>query len=794
MIVQLYIYVDDVAERLELYKDEKISLTQNIINYQDISKVFADYSQSFTIPCSKHNNRVLSHWYENSVNDSFDHRVRYNGFIEIDTLPFKSGSFQLESVSFKDKKPESYKITFFGKVKQLKDLFGDDKLSSLDYSSLNHTYNATEVFNRITSATNYDVRYPLFAHDRLYDFGTGTSFDVTTNAGAIQWNSLFPAIKVPKIMDLIESKYGITFSSIFFDNYNQYKKLWMLLKNKELMVAQSVPLKINFTTKDSGFDAMDLTNDDCWLGQQTWTNTGYVPPNYTGPIPAVFSSIPTTITLQIVTTSTVNYKINYYKNGVLSGASNSYSGTQNISFTELRSPHRYSFEIVSDAPMTFTSYLRISYDAIYVNNVVGSMYSSFFESYEAFSASQTTSSNLNIANYIPDIKVYDFFMGLVKMFNLIIVPKSETEFTIEPLELWYSLGERYEITEFVQTDSVDMKKPSIYKKVDFLYEKSENILNAKFREIFTSIRGFDYGDLSYTSNTDITEAKYEVKLPFENPMYERDNLSTFQTTTFKKMDLNNYVPKPVLMYENGLTTSKNSAGTTTSMKYYNGSTYQNFNGYQRFSNELNIIPTDETNVLSLNFNEEISSWSLNAVTEGLYTRLYDNFIENLYNIKSRIVNLKCKLTSKKLFELKMNDRIFIEDKRYVINNVTTDLTTGECDFELMTDFRPTPYGMIQFAGTTIGFRMSNIQNINITKDALDTDIVVFKGAYEQFDYLASVNGLLSYTLKTGVTDNDAFNLTMTANTSGVERTDSVVIKYYLNGDIYYYFINIIQAG
>ena len=791
MIVQLYIYIDDVAERLELYKDEKISLTQNIINYQDISKVFADYSQSFTIPCSKHNNRVLSHWYENSVNDSFDHRVRYNGFIEIDTLPFKSGSFQLESVSFKDKKPESYKITFFGKVKQLKDLFGDDKLSSLDYSSVNHSYTPTEVFNRITSATNYDVRYPLFAHDRLYDFGGGGANDVTTNAGAIVWNSLFPTIKVPKIMDLIESKYGITFSSIFFDNYAQYKKLWLLLKNKEKMTAQSVPLKINFTSKSSGFDAMNLTTDECNLSYDNWT--------YTTPPTQNFADAPSVVQITITTVSIgVNYKINYYKNGVLVGSSELLSGTQTINLNGLinnsnSNPTLCSFEIVSESPMTFTSQLAVSYvRRIYNSNT--NTYTTYNEAKFANGTSQTTSSNLNIANYIPDIKVYDFFMGLVKLFNLVVVPKSETEFTIEPMELWYSIGNYYEITEFVQTESVEAKKPSIYKKIDFKYENSENILNAKFREIFTSIRGFDYGDLSYTSNTDITENKYEIKLPFENVMYERDNLSTFQTTTFKKMDLNNYVPKPVLMYENGLTTSKDSAGTTTSMKYYNGTTYQSFNGYQRFSNELNMIPNDETNVLSLNFNEEVSSWSLSTVTGGLYVRLYDNFIENLYNLKSRIVNLKCKLTSKKLFELKMNDRIFIEDKRYVINNVTTDLTTGECDFELMTDFRPTPYGGLQFVGTTIGFRMSNIQNINITKDALDTDIVVFKGEYEQFDYLASINGLLTYTLKTGVTDNDAFNLTMSANTSGVERTDSVVIKYYLNGDIYYYFINITQAG
>jgi hypothetical protein len=778
--------IDGEPQRLELYKDEKISLTQNIINYQDISKVFADYSQSFTIPCSKVNNRILSHWYENSVNDSFDHRVRYNGFIEIDTFPFKDGSFQLESVSFKNGQPESYKITFFGKVKQLKDLFGDDKLSSLDYSTLNHPFTASEVLTRITSASNYEVRYPLFAHDRLYDFGGGGANDVTTNTGAIQWNSLFPAIKVPKIMDLIESKYGITFSSIFFSTYNQYKKLWMLLKNAEVMVAQSVPLRLNFISKSAGFPAMDLTNDVCDF-RSSWTYIG--PPDLTFP-----DSIPFGASIRIFTTSSVNYRINYYRNGQFVGQSETVSGNYFFDVTSLgyhSSPNKIHFEMVSDAAMTFSSEFYVRY---YHSYFTGSGIVSYDQTKTAIGATQTTTSNLNIQNYVPDMKVYDFFIGLVKMFNLVIVPKSETEFTIEPLELWYSLGTKNDITEFIQTESIESKKPSIFKKIDFKYEKSENILNAKFRELFTSIRGFDYGDLSYTSVTDITEAKYEVKLPFENVMYERDNNSTLLTTTFKKMDLTNYVPKPVLMYENGLTDSKNSAGTTTSMKYYNGSTYQNFNGYFRFSNELSLVPNDNTNILSLNFNEEISAWTTNVVINGLYARLYDNFIENLYNIKSRIINVKCKLSSKKLAELKMSDNIFIGDKRYVINNVTTDLTTGECDFELMTDFRKGINGQISFVGTGIGFRMSNIESINIPKDALNVDIVVFKGEFEQFDYVASPNGLLTYVLKTGVTETEEFNLTMPANTTGVERSDSVVIKYYLDGQEYYYFINVIQGG
>jgi len=101
--VLLYIY-DDISgepQRVELFDDEKISVTSNIQNVNDISKVFTDFSQSFTVPASPHNNRIFKHWYENSVDNGFDARTRKNGYIELDYSPFRKGKIQLEKASFK---------------------------------------------------------------------------------------------------------------------------------------------------------------------------------------------------------------------------------------------------------------------------------------------------------------------------------------------------------------------------------------------------------------------------------------------------------------------------------------------------------------------------------------------------------------------------------------------------------------------------------------------------------------------------------------------------------------------
>jgi hypothetical protein len=48
--VGLYIYVNGIAKRVELFDDEKISITSSIQDIADISKIKMDYSQSFTVP------------------------------------------------------------------------------------------------------------------------------------------------------------------------------------------------------------------------------------------------------------------------------------------------------------------------------------------------------------------------------------------------------------------------------------------------------------------------------------------------------------------------------------------------------------------------------------------------------------------------------------------------------------------------------------------------------------------------------------------------------------------------
>lgn len=751
----VYQIIDFPYERVEMFNDEKVSVTSTIQNYSDIGKLFTDYSQSFTIPASPTNNAIFSHWYDNAVDNGYDARIRYNAFIEIETIPFREGNVQLEKANKKNGYIESYTLTFYGNLTQLKDKFGEDKLNGLDFSSLNHTYDASTVVSKINT-NGAGVLYPLIGNTRKFDYKTATSFDVTTNTGAINWDDLFPSVPITSILDFIETKYGLTFTGNFL-GYNQFSKLYMLLKNSELPRAYNAGVFYDHN-RFSGFPFPEYN-----------TTTDTITTDWNGD----FYNLPTSprrIIIQFITTLaapylSTNYKVELFQNGVITQTFDNLIGNQTLvlySQTRTEDPLSHTFKIKVSALGAFDFKGQINY----VRRGGGDKSSNSFN-FPSGGAGQSFSAIQDVVNYVPDIKVADFFMGLVKMFNLIITPINETTFKLEPLELYYQAGQIKDLTPYVYADELDIEKPKLFKTIEFTYEKSENILNNAFRGLFNR----EYGDLTFDSGSNSESGKYEIKLPFEDVMFERAIGYNFQTATLLNKDLQSYTPKPILMYNNGLTLVSDFP-----IKIFNGTTYTNVNSYVRFNNEINIGATDLSYLYSINFGNEVSSWYLVNAPQGLYKRHYEQYIANLYNQKTRILKAKAKLEPQNLTNLKLNDRIVIMDNRYIINSFTTDLTSGETSFELINDYRTLGYD-------SVGYRFANIEMLNVDNTAQEVQIDLFKGVFKQFQ-IKSLSGWLSSSTVGIKYEDTSMIVTIAANATAAERTDvvGIVFKDYDNNN------------
>lgn len=112
-----------------------ITIRDSIKQSKDVGKVFTAYTNPFTLPASKTNNRIFKRFSNNKVYEGFDPRRKYSAMIKLNGMDFKKGYIRLNKVDMRDNLPHSYSIQFFGELSSLKDILSDSKLKSLDYLS-----------------------------------------------------------------------------------------------------------------------------------------------------------------------------------------------------------------------------------------------------------------------------------------------------------------------------------------------------------------------------------------------------------------------------------------------------------------------------------------------------------------------------------------------------------------------------------------------------------------------------------------------------------------------------------
>ena len=670
--VQIYIEGERDSNNyteIELFNDEKIDINLSIQNIQDISKVFTDFSQSFTIPASTINNSIWKHFYENAVDlDSalIDQRLRRNAFIEIDRTPFRNGKIQLEKANLKDGQPESYTITFYGDLVTLKDLFGEDTLTDLDYSNVSAPYSLSDVANAMTSTSDLDVRYPLISSERLWSYNDSTSTDIKNSAAGVDISELNPAIKVNKVLEAIETTYGITFSGLFLSD-KRFNDLFLWcnrttrseqIGNEYGIVDGTVNYYNAYNSSDLVFSATDNLSHVYLTYNNAFTTAG-----------GFSNRVRLWLSVHQVSDVTAQWTCNILKNGVqfktLTG-----QGAQTLNIlNELAISYDYKdLQFIFSSDITVDIDFRVNLDVqYYVGSSTSALYETTDVAFDTISISATTYMN----TVVPQQKVSDFFSGILKQFNLTCYPLSATSFEIEPLDYWYQKGAITDITDFVDVATIDVAKVPLYRAINFTYEDTNLFFNTEFEN--DNLR--KYGNLAenfiYDGNS------FDVKLPFENMLFNKFTDVDLQVGYCLGEAYELVKTKPILLYMYDVQSVPDGywlrSGGSTSAK----------TSIRNFGQDLQSNGTK----YSLNWGSEISSLLLNDSPFSLYKTYYENYLNNLFNPKNRLTSLKAIFPTSLITSLELNDRLIIRDKRYIINNIKTDLTTGEVDLELINDFR-----------------------------------------------------------------------------------------------------------
>lgn len=752
--VQLYIE----GQRIELFNDETINVTSSIQNVQDLSKTYTDFSQGFTVPASSHNNAIFEHWYQSDVNATTDPNLRKDGFIEIDLTTFRKGKIQLDGAVITNGKPSAYKITFFGEGVTLKDLFGEDLLSDLNYTALSHNFTSAQVITRIQDNTNaYDVKYPLITSNRIWEYqstpvniplpnwlvATITQNDIHTTSGAINKDELFPAVRVTKILDAIEAKYGITFNGTFLTD-ERFTKLFLWFKGKGTLVKTSYGYSLTSTSVVPTFTTYDLT--------QTYTsatNTVHIEE-----IAGVFLH---NLKYNVTSASTASeYYIDVYQNGNLF---NTVVGSGTGTYVIDTLPQvvglnvEYTIKIRTNGTNTIAS--NLVYEVSYVSGTSVSV-----DYLTVTYSSLAMSLQLDLSANAPVMKIADFLKGIMLMFNMTIYSIKDNEYWLEPLDDWYSKGAVVDISQHTDVTSIEMERMPLYKKIQFKFQDSECFLNKNFSQTYNR----NYGDTTYQYNYDGGE--FTIEVPFENLLQTKYNgTQDLQIGYSLNGEFSPYVPKPVLFYQYD--------NQVTDFKFVNdGGSHSTITTYTPFGQDLFFNNSD----ITLNFAPETSTMLNYPVQNTQFSQYYFSYLYNLYNLKQRLVNVKTNLPTSLLTNLQLNDRLIIRDKRYIINEMKSNLNTGDVDFQLILDFRPIINSTIPQPKT--GTEGGNVNYpINLPNDSYEANLFC-----DNSDVTFSVNPVES---------SQIIQIGIPAGSAGTVYTIRVDYSY-LNGTTSTEYFNIFQ--
>jgi hypothetical protein len=662
------VYIEGI--RLDLFDEETISVVSSVQNIDDISRNFNDYSQTFTVPASKRNNEIFRHFYNASINQGFDARVRHKAHIDIHTYPFKVGSIRLDQCITKDNKPVSYRLTFFGLLISLKELINEDYLTALYLSEYDKEYSAENIIDGlVTGFFDEDYIFPLISTERQWFYNSNSSVTTYTDTLAniawngsmvnhgLNWTSLRPALRVMVIIEAIESKYGITFSRDFLGTA-PFDNLYLWLANKDAEEGlENIYKVVDYNTFNTWQPAIGSYNN----------SSGTYTPTMTG------ASKLRVIQFRTFSTDSVYYTIQLMNNDQVLEEQ---SGTGNL-VIDKEFPGGFSFGA--------NIYGRI------ITNTDKLIDQAYFEIDELSDDEVLNATKLNFSiegatiltsEFMPKMKTLDFLTSLIKAFNLVVIPNSTTDFYINTLDNWYNEGVIYDITRYIDTSEIPVNRSKIYREIDFMFQEPETILAEQFAKTNPSA----YGDLSAKlrnlDGTPLDGEVFEIQLDFEQIVYEKlINLNSNSITNVVyglSLDkgLSKVIPEPHIFYAIKRNISANPIGIlddTGTKNQLNTTVFMPSHAESNFAN------------YTFTFGSEINEHTGANMTNSLFKLYYEDYITDSFNIKRRMYEITAKLPIWIISKLKLNDKLLIRSDRYIINQMTTEVTGQNVRFELLND-------------------------------------------------------------------------------------------------------------
>lgn len=687
-MIQLQLYIE--GEQVELHDNESVTLTQSLQDVLDLQKIFTDFSRTFNVPASKVNNKIFKHFYNPSI-QGFDARSKKESELYLNYKPFKSGRIKLENVQMKNNSPINYRITFFGKTIELKDILGKDKLSDLTNITTSINYEAFTIKERMVSGYQVSIGdttveeaviYPIVTHTNRLVYNstddTAGTYNISANGvnnHGLPVNELKPAVRIHLLIKAIEDRYGLKFSTDFFNANNPaYYNLYLWLSKQKGKLEQedgNRPALMYITTTSQGGN-LELQKG---FQEEAYYNKG----RYFGDrIITIKVQAPAGTKYTLKITSNGAYEDPFYESEQTATGGNDIIISQADRLvlvpptanqgTGKGNPHRIS--IISNTAATFTmEQTVIGFSGIITIN----------QATRVGTYTQNVNYRTTVVNEMPDISIMDFLTGIFKAFNLTAFYDNDT-INILPLDDFYaSSTETFDITEHIDTTTSEVSSVLPYNRIAFEYEGNETFFSAFHKQIF----GSKWGSISEIVEDVPDGEDYIVKLPFEHHKFEKlldsggSEVPSVQWGWSVNQDQESHLGKPFLFYGHKIT-----SGTPINVLDSPNGTKDALTTYFIPSNLAD--PTTVTSQ-SIHFGQEKNEYTNTNANNSLFNTYYKKYITESVNSSRRLFKFTAFLPLNIILNIKLQDKVVIFNDLYKINKIVTNFENGKTELELLNE-------------------------------------------------------------------------------------------------------------
>lgn len=709
---RLQLYID--GQRVDLFKDESVQLTQTIKNVKDLAKVFTEFTQTFSVPASSVNNKIFQHYYNFNISNGFDARKKAAARLELNDLPFKDGKIALDGVELKNNLAHTYRITFFGNTVNLKDILGEAQLSSLAFNGLNKSYKFTDIRDALSPLAIFDadkIIAPLITHTNrlIYDSSSHPVYDpeATTNNlyahtgtthNGVAWNQFKYAIRVSQIITEIQFRYpDIQFSDDFFNDTSNKKfyDLFMWLHRKSGDVEPATQVEVIYSK------LQDLVSTNTQVVSSVSGGVVFVSASQSDGYFA--SSI--RVKLNPTTSNLYSYQV-IRDGGEIIAQGNDVSNNINVNITTANNAFRnnssYLVQISSPLGIVFNAGdIEIEINYFDTNTSPTTFPEDTYENNATVTIVSNPDFEFNIVEQIPKMKIIDFLSGLFNLFNLTAYVDNVGTIVVRTLDSYYAASTQvYNIDKYLDTTKSTSDVALPFKKINFSYKGLGTFLAKQFNQLTNS----GWGSLSFTLDGDIFDAPsedYKIEVPFEHMQFERlyDANTTLTSTTPTGIQYGysvnenqqSYIGEPLLFYPIVVPAISTVGGQKPRIRDTQSTAVADLDQFIIPSNSIGTTPTTSGKI-NIHFQNELNEYLANQptgtdnadeFTDTLFETEYKEYIQDVFSLRRRLLKVTAYLPMKVYYNLQLNDLIELGQDRYKINSMKTDLTTGKTEFELL---------------------------------------------------------------------------------------------------------------